>query len=89
MCKSQIEISSVRWEVWINIEYIQNIQSVQQCRIYSKYLDSILGKGSCTKSDEFSEKLQRGGGHFQSKNLCCRFWKFYTGLFEHEIDTKE
>ena len=35
-----------------------------------------LGKGEATKSDEFSEKFQRGGGaHFQSKNICCRFWE--------------
>ena len=30
------------------------------------------GKGCATKSVEFSEKSQRGGGHFQSKNLYCR-----------------
>ena len=30
-------------------------------------------KGPATKSDEFPEKCQRGGGgHFQSKNLYCR-----------------
>ena len=34
---------------------------------------NFLGKGGATKSDEFSEKLQGGGGHFQSKNLYCRF----------------
>ena len=38
--------------------------------------EDVLGKGPATKSDEFLEKLQRGGGgHFQSKNLCCRFWE--------------
>ena len=49
-----------------------------------------LGKGPATKSDEFLEKFQRGerGGHFRSKNLCCRFWELQTGLFEHEIDKK-
>ena len=26
----------------------------------------VLEKGGYTKSDEFSEKFQRGGGHFQS-----------------------
>ena len=30
-----------------------------------------LGKDPATKSDEFLE----GGGHFQSKNLYCRFWE--------------
>ena len=34
-----------------------------------------LGKDPATKSDEFLEKCQRGGGHFQSKNLYCRFWE--------------
>ena len=32
-----------------------------------------LGKDPATISDEFLEKCQRGGGHFQSKNLYCRF----------------
>ena len=33
------------------------------------------GKDGVSKTDEFSEKFQKGGGgHFQSKNLCCRFW---------------
>ena len=46
----------------------------------------VLGKGPATKFDEFSEKCHRGGGgHFQSKNLCCRFWELLTGLLDHEI----
>ena len=33
-------------------------------------------------------KVPKGGkrGSFQSKNLCCRFWGLYSGLFQHEID---
>ena len=35
-----------------------------------------LGKDPATKSDEFLEKCQRGGGdRFQSKNLYCRLWE--------------
>ena len=41
----------------------------------------MLGKGGATKSDEFSEKFQRAGGHFQSKNLYCRFWTFIKVFF--------
>ena len=37
--------------------------------------EKALGKGKYTKSDEFLEKCQREGGHFQSKNLSCRFWE--------------
>ena len=37
----------------------------------------------------FGKLSNGGGGHFQSKNLCCRFWKLLTGLFKHEIDKKE
>ena len=37
----------------------------------------------------FWGKFQRRWGHFQSKNLCCRFWELETRLFEHEIDTKK
>ena len=29
-------------------------------------------------------KSSRGGSHFQSKNLCCRFWELQIGLFEPE-----
>ena len=33
----------------------------------------VLGKPTPSKTDEFSEKFQRGGGgHFQSKDLCCK-----------------
>ena len=52
----------------------------------------IVGTGQGTKTDEFSENFQRGGGgggHFKSKKLCCRFWDFKQGFFYHEIDTKE
>ena len=49
-----------------------------------------INKGRvATKMDELSEKFQRAGGHFQSKNLYCRFWELKKGFFEHEIDTKE
>ena len=34
-------------------------------------------------------KSDKGGGHFQSKNLYCRFWVLQTGPFDHEIDTKK
>ena len=34
-------------------------------------------------------KSAKGGGHFQSKNLSCRFWELKTGLFEHEIDKEK
>ena len=34
-------------------------------------------------------KSSKGGGHFQSKNLRCRFLELLTGFFEHEIDTKD
>ena len=41
-----------------------------------------LGKPTPSKMDEFSEKFRRGGGgHFQSKNLYCRFWTFIKGFF--------
>ena len=43
---------------------------------------SHLGKLPPTKTDEFSEKFRRGGGgHFQSKNFCCKFWTFEQGFF--------
>ena len=55
--------------------------------------DSTLRLGSGTdggtKSDEFSEKFQRGGaGRFQSKNLYCRFWTFiqdFKGGFSEKL----
>ena len=36
---------------------------------------NCLWKGPATKLDKFLEKCQRGGAHFQSKNLYCRFWE--------------
>ena len=34
----------------------------------------------------FGKVAKRGGGHFQSKDFCCRF---LSGLYEHEIDKKK
>ena len=36
-----------------------------------------IWKDPATKADELLEKCQKVGarGHFQSKNLCCRFWE--------------
>ena len=43
------------------------------------------GKGqvALNKRDEYSEKFQSwgGGGHFQSKNLSCRFWNSLSRKF--------
>ena len=47
-----------------------------------------LGKGQATKLHEFSESAKRGGGHFQSKNLYCRFLGTLN-FFEHQIDKKK
>ena len=63
---------------------IQKIADLCYCLIQS---GGYMGKDGCAKSDEFSEKFQGGGRHFQSKKLCDRFWEL--GLFEHEIDIKE
>ena len=38
--------------------------------------------GGLHLTDEFSEKFQKGGGNFQSKNLCHRFWTLEE-VFEH------
>ena len=34
-----------------------------------------------SKTDEFLEKFQGGGGHFQSKNFYCRFLTFIKVFF--------
>ena len=41
-------------------------------------VDVGLGMGDSTKTDECSEKFQRGGGHFQYKNLYRRFGIEFT-----------
>ena len=47
---------------------------------------NILGKGPANKWNEFLEKFQREAGvHFQSKNLCCRFWELKTGLLSMKL----
>ena len=58
---------------------------------YEDFTDVTVAIGdTCTsKTDEFSEKFRRGGGgHFQSKNLCCKIWTFEQGFFLHNNDTK-
>ena len=49
-----------------------------------------LMKGNSTKTEEFSEKFQRGGGGglFQSKNLCCRFWTYKQGFLSMKVEEK-
>ena len=42
---------------------------------------NVLGTGDTTKTDEFSEKFQRSGSQFQSKNFYCKFWTFEQGFF--------
>ena len=37
-----------------------------------------------SKTDEFSKKFQ-GGGHFQSKNLCCKIWTFKQGYLTMKL----
>ena len=48
-----------------------------------------LGKDGGTKLDEFSEKFQRGGGSYSIQKFMLQILGTLTGLFEHEIDTKE
>ena len=44
-----------------------------------------LGMPTSSKTDEFSEKFQGGGGHFQSKNLCCKIWTFKQGYLTMKL----
>ena len=47
-----------------------------EIKMFTIFQFYFLGKDGISKSDEFLEKFQKGGGggHFQSKNLCCRFF---------------
>ena len=38
--------------------------------------------------DEFSEKLRRGGGHFRSKKIRCRFLCIINDIFGHAFPEK-
>ena len=52
--------------------------------------DIGLGMPTSPKTDEFSEKFQKGGGgHFQSKNLCCKIWTFKQGYLTMKTATFE
>ena len=44
-----------------------------EIKMFTIFQFYFLGKDGISKSDEFLEKFQKGGGHFQSKNLCGRF----------------
>ena len=46
-------------------------------RLIGATIFSILFSASLSKLDEFSEKFQGARGHFQSKNLYCRFCTFF------------
>ena len=61
--------------------FLKARRTTRKCFLSSCQDICDFGKGGATKLDEFSEKFQRGGGHFQSKNLYCRFWTFIKGLF--------
>ena len=41
---------------------------------------ALQGTGHCTKMDNFFRELPKGGGHFWSNNLYCRFCNFKEGL---------
>ena len=43
----------------------------------ASYISNFFGTDGDTKFDEFFGIVPkvRGGVHFQSKNLCCRFWE--------------
>ena len=57
-------------EIWGTGKRIEKLITVKCVEKHTHH----LGKGGISKSDEFLEKFQKGGGgHFQSKNLCCRF----------------
>ena len=44
------------------------------------WIAPLLGTVDDNKTGEFSEKFQGGRGHFESKNLRCRFWTFKQSL---------
>ena len=64
-----------------------DLQSLKQVRLHG--LDKsfvciniiLLGKGGATKSDEFSEKFQRGGGSFSIQKFILQILDLYIGLF--------
>ena len=47
-----------------------------------------LGKPTSSKTDEFSEKFQRGGGSFPIQKFLLQILDFWTGFFWHKNDTK-
>ena len=53
------------------------------------FFTTTLGMPTSSKTDEFSEKFQRWGGHIQSKNLCCKIWTFKQGYLTMKTATFE
>ena len=47
-----------------------------------------LGKGGATKSDEFSEKFERGGGSFSIQKSILQILGTLNRVFDNEIDTE-
>ena len=48
---------------------------------------NFLGKGGATKSDEFSEKLQGGGGVIFNPKI-ADFWNFKQGFLSRKLIQK-
>ena len=48
-----------------------------------------LGKGLATKSDEFLKSAKGVGGSFSIQKFILQILGLETGLFVHEIDSKE
>ena len=75
-------------DVYLRSMFNYNLNFVL-CLIIRRKRRAFLGKDGSTKSEEFSEKFQKGGGaHFQTKNLCCRFWTFKQGFFRTGSEKK-
>ena len=62
-------------------------------KLWQQIFWTAPGTGDATKTDEFSRKVPKGGtvggGHFQSKKLCCILWTFKEVFLSMKFEEKK
>ena len=51
-------------------------------------MNRVKGRVRVPKQMNFRKSSKGGGCHFQSKNLCCRFWTYKQGFLSMKVEEK-
>ena len=75
--------SKTKRTIWVAI-----FQYCLQKRKSNISRDVTKGRVRLTDLMNFRKSSERGGGHFQSKNLYCKIWTFKQGFFSMKVIQK-